>query len=134
MQVGGCNSSSCELSIPHDASYTYFIRTTDVSERYASLSIASWSERVASRLLLQATYGPTRSKVASLSLVLQTEGSSRVGELQPSPAIARYVRDQMAAEPTLHRSYLRRRANPRLDILTEVCSSYHIRLTHVSIS
>ena len=118
VEVTSCSSVACELLISHDPEHTYSVHSTNLTRRFGSLSSSGWYDRVASRLLTQATFGPTRSSIANLSLQFQSqdEGDEKRGD----GAALRFVLDQMALAPTLHRAYLRQRASPRLEHVTEV--------------
>lgn len=59
------------------------------------------AQEIASRFLMQSSFGPTRSTIA------QVDASTEAG-------VAAWLAQQMALPPTLHRAYYRRRANPRL--------------------
>ena len=63
----------------------------------------------AARFLTQATFGPRKSEVETLSASLQSSGSS---------ALQQWVIAQMQVPPTLHRAFWRERANPV--VLTDV--------------
>ena len=128
VQVNSCSASACVLSIPTDPLYTYFLSSRDLTGRYGSLSPAAWSDRAASRFLEQSTFGPSRSAIANLSLQVQhaeamapSSTSSSAGLPPPAPAAyMQWILDQMAAVPTLHRAYFRKRVNSRLEHKSEV--------------
>ena len=143
VQVISCvaSDSTCELDIPNDPEYTYFLRSSDLYSRYEDLTPQGWYDRAASSLLIQATFGPTRATIANLSTAMRLDaveaaGGKGEGLDQPGksygevwhdsvpppapPAMLDWVVNQMGIEPTLHRAYLRRRANPRLEALSEL--------------
>ena len=98
-----CSDAVCTVSLSGDAHDTFRI---DVHSR----RVEQRSNSSAARLLIQSTFGPTRSSVAQLFSA--TPGS---------PTLEHEVRDvkawlasQMALRPTLHRAYYRQRTNARL--------------------
>ena len=113
-----CDATSCDLAIPEDAEYTYFLQTVDVSAQYVGLSPAQWYDRAAAAFLTQASFGPTRATLRNLSDALQagSPAASLQADAVPPPApaaMAQWVVEQIATPPTLHRAYLRKRAHPR---------------------
>ena len=80
----------CTVTIP--ASSVYHI-TLDVAPAVDALQKAS-------RFLVQTTFGPTRATLQSVDATTDA-------------GITKWIDDQMALPPTLHREYFRRRANPR---------------------
>ena len=127
VQITSCSRRACTLLIPDDPDYTYIIHTTDVKERHGSVTTANtWHDRSASQLLTQATFGPTRDAIANLSSRLQagdaTSATFGRGAAPPPtpPAMTQWVLDQMTAQPTLHRSYIRKHANPRQEFLSDL--------------
>jgi hypothetical protein len=131
VQLVSCALSSCELTIPNDPAHTYLLHSRDLSVRYAHMPHTAWYERIASRLLIQSTFGPSREGVTNLSRQLLADHTQAAAAplpanhgsaSPPSPALVRFVAEQMAAPPTLHRAYLRRHASPRLDAVSEVRS------------
>ena len=107
MHVVDCNATACNLTIPDEGlAQTYLLRSVDVAP--------SGHDRAAAHLLMQTTFGPTRAAIANLSAAMTAAGSSS------ADAAEQYVLEQLAMPASLHRAYLRRRANPRLDTVTEV--------------
>ena len=86
-----CSGGACQADISTDSVYNI---TSHPGPDYTSLQKAS-------RFLVQGTFGPTR---ATLDSVDATTGAG----------FTKWIEDQMALPPTLHREYYRRRANPRL--------------------
>ena len=123
VQITSCSSGSCELSIPSDMEYEYFLRTYDLSHRLGALSSSTWSDRATSQFLIQATFGPMRSSIANLSHQVQQAEALAASSASPPPptppAYTQWLLDQMAIEPTLHRAYLRKRTNSRLETRSE---------------
>lgn len=117
VQIASCSASTCDIVIPDQDGYTYTF-TTPTDGGVGALSSDARFDRSASSLLLQGTFGPTRSSIASLSTTMQGAATSSTPAPAP-PAMAQWIVDQMAATPTLHRAYLRRRANNRLDAVSE---------------
>ena len=71
------------------------------------------SDASISRMLSQATFGPTRDEIASLkSLVQQANGKTAVE--RETTAFKQWIKDQIGMAPSLHRAYYRRRVNPRI--------------------
>ena len=87
-----CSGGACQADISTNSVYN--ITSHEVPRTITSLQKAS-------RFLVQATFGPTR---ATLESVDATTGAG----------FTKWIEDQMALPPTLHREYYRRRANPRL--------------------
>ena len=54
---------------------------------------------------MQATFGPTRAGVASMAASMQVKGHAA--------AVLTWIREQMALNATLHRTYYRQRVNAR---------------------
>ena len=81
---------ACAVKIP--ASSVYHI-THDVAPAVDALQKAS-------RFLAQTTFGPTRATLQSVDATTDA-------------GVTKWIDDQMALPPTLHREYFRRRANPR---------------------
>lgn len=98
--------------------------------KYGALSLNAWHDRAASQLMIHATFGPTRAGIASLSSQMQSDAAAGVDGVTfqagvrppPSPpAITQWVVDQITTVPvTLHRAYLRQRANPRQTFTTDM--------------
>jgi cullin-associated NEDD8-dissociated protein 1 len=93
-------SSSCLITIPSDNDHVY-----SLGSRTLSSSRHEASDRAAAALLMQATFGPTAADMARLSTFASEE---------------EWVLDQIDQPATLHREYYRRRANPRLNVVSEV--------------
>ena len=83
-----CSADACEVEL---TSAEYTLVSTSVASRT--------SEQLDARLLIQASFGPTRASLA---------------ELGQAGSHAAWLAEQMALPPTLHREYLRRRVSPRL--------------------
>ena len=81
---------ACAVKIP--ASSVYHI-THDVAPAVDALQKAS-------RFLAQTTFGPTRATLQSVDATTDA-------------GVTKWIDDQMALPPMLHREYFRRRANPR---------------------
>ncbi len=134
VDVNACAADACELSVPNEAGFSYFLLTTNLAESHlatlptspGAVTANAWNDRVASHFLMQGTFGPTRATIANLSLEMQADVSSgrrlslQGGAPPISPALARWMADQMAMPATLHRAYLRRRLNPRQIFLTDL--------------
>jgi hypothetical protein len=61
------------------------------------------TQRLASRFLLQSTFGPTRALL-----------SGALGSDMSTAAVRTWIQEQMSLPPTLLRSYVRRATNPRI--------------------
>lgn len=124
----------CNVTIPHDPFNVYFIKSTDLTAKYgpAGLSSQAYDDRAASQFFMQATFGPTRSRIANMSSLVQEAevvgSSGQRRKLSPGAdapsrrgqhTYKQWILDQMAVEPTLHRAYLRKHANLVLDAMTE---------------
>ena len=86
---------TCSTTLPDGA--TYQLRTYDGSSR-----VSQDPKVIASRFLVQTTFGPKMNEIESL-------GASTVEDTEP--AMAEWLSAQMEVEPTLHRAYLRQRIN-----------------------
>ena len=85
-------------------------------EATVAASAAELQRRAASKLLMQATFGPTRATVDALASAI----SASVGDAAGSQALIEgplreWVHEQMQLSPTLHRAYYRSRSSPRID-------------------
>ena len=83
----------------------YLLERYDASESTATRH--ALADRVAARLLMQATFGGTPSTLRNLSTAISTDGSAA--------AIGSWLHEQMAMPLSSHREHYRRRVNPRLD-------------------
>ena len=124
VQVLSCDAAACSITIPTDATHAYMVEVSDHTARFtynlgSPLSAITYNERAAARLLTQATFGPTKDSIGNLSAALQAGGG--VG------AEAAWLHEQMTLRPTLHRAYLRQRANPALHDASEVRSAANTR-------
>lgn len=90
-------SSVCTTTIPAEGTYSI--------EAYLAAGLGTL-QQASSRLLTQATFGPTRSDVSALSSSMQVAGD-------PAAAVRNWVQAQMAVNATLHRVYYRERVNTR---------------------
>ena len=90
--LDGCSDGAapCVVTIPEATGDHYTLTWRN--------STVQTTQEAAARLLMQATFGPTREAVANLS----------------SRAFSEWAVEQMALPPTLHRAFFRQRANPRL--------------------
>ena len=89
-----CGGGACQAKISTGSAFTITSHKVPIENTLTPLHKAS-------RFLTQATFGPTR---ATLQSVDATTGAG----------VTKWIHDQMALPPTLHREYFRRRANPRL--------------------
>ena len=89
--------NQCTFSVPGDEA-SYLI------DAYTTTSGNEETLKAASRLLTQATFGPTRSEVHALSATMQQSDAA---------AIRSWLHAQMALNASLHREYYRRRVNTR---------------------
>ncbi len=121
VQVQSCTPSACDVLIPVDTGFTYYYASNDLSAKYGVLPQRDFFDRAASHFLMQASFGPTRATIATLSEQLTAEASPSI-DAAPAPAppaMRQWVRDQMAEPASLHRAYFRMRSNPRLGALSE---------------
>ena len=71
------------------------------------------SDASIARMLGQATFGPTREEIASLSKSIEESDLQNLATREET-AFKQWVRDQIDMPPSLHRAYYRRRTNPRI--------------------
>ena len=106
MQVMGCSPRGCTLRLPNNDNYTAEERMLD---RASTTTTAE--QRAAARLLLQATFGPTRSLLHNLTNRLTTSTANTTDAV-----LSGWIREQMDIPPTLHRAHWRKRVSPRTQV------------------
>eukprot|EP01013_Petalomonas_cantuscygni_P025359 TRINITY_DN472_c1_g1_i4.p1 TRINITY_DN472_c1_g1~~TRINITY_DN472_c1_g1_i4.p1 ORF type:complete len:2117 (+),score=436.19 TRINITY_DN472_c1_g1_i4:276-6626(+) len=111
--LGGCSGSCCQLVLPAAGQFTFRLDAPVPDGTDGALP--QWRvERVVTKLLIQATFGPTAASVGALvDDVLQMpppEGSAAAAWW---PDLSGWLQTQMAMRPSLHRAHLRRRQNVR---------------------
>jgi uncharacterized protein (DUF1501 family)/uncharacterized protein (DUF1800 family) len=124
VQVQSCTASSCNVLIPNDPGFQYHYAVADLATKYGALTQSQYFDRAASHFLTQASFGPTRATIANLSAQMMPEQphllSAGAAPAPAPPAMRQWIRDQMALPASLHRTYFRRRSNPRIELTTEV--------------
>ena len=121
VQVQSCTASSCNVLIPNDPGFQYHYAVSDLASKYGTLTQREYFDRAASHFLTQASFGPTRATIANLSAQMTPQQPLSAGAAPaPAPAAMRqWIRDQLAMPASLHRTYFRRRSNPRIELTTE---------------
>ena len=93
------------------ASYSFW----EVPKAHTLATSQPGSKASISRLLSQATFGPTRETVDELFQQYSDADQSITDTAQRELAVFKaWVQDQFALPPSLHRAYFRQRANPRI--------------------
>ena len=91
-------------------------------------SAAELQRLAASKLLVQATFGPTRATVDALASAISASVGDAVGSQALSEGPLReWVHEQMQLPPTLHRAYYRSRSSPRIDPHVRLADSSYCR-------
>ena len=85
-----CQSGACVATVPDGTSYELGVHAAPTMT----------SDQLASRFLVQATYGPTRTSLQEV-------------DATTSAGIQSWINTQMALPASLHRVYYRERVNPR---------------------
>jgi hypothetical protein len=102
----GDANATAEVTIPTSAAgVTYRLDLFNASSLPLPVDAYPEAMRSASRLLLQATFGPTRGELATRA----------IGNDSSLDAARGWVHAQFALPPSLVREHWRRRSNPRLD-------------------
>lgn len=95
-----CRRGSCTTTLPTNGDYKYELRVFNATQIVTPNS----AEKVASRFLSQATFGPKLDEIRALAAGNSIEETEQ--------RIAEWVHSQMDdVEPSLHRVYMRRRFN-----------------------
>jgi hypothetical protein len=103
----------CTLDLANHADGVYILRTT--TRGHGTEAPIATNAEAASRLLMQATFGPTRDAIAKvLSMAGDSKnGSARVDDTNTDMAM-NWIKFEMDKPRSYHRAYLRRRQNPRV--------------------
>ena len=123
VQVVSCATNACQLIVPDEPGYTYSFRTIDLSSKYGSMVSRALHARVASHLLIQGSFGPTRATIGNLTDAMEADSihaPSSPAAGAPPPALVTWVYDQIEMPATTHRAYLRHHVNPRHRYRTDV--------------
>ena len=122
-------SARCTVRVPkdrEDTGYTLVVHRHSVADTDAELCAGlsrciDIADRVAARMLMQATFGPTRDAISGLGGELRARAGKRWADSPSTVRDARFTKvlrdwvyDQMDTPMTLHRAYYRARVNPRM--------------------
>lgn len=109
-----CNQGTCATTLPTNGDYTYELRVFSATQIVAP----SNAEKVASRFLTQATFGPKLHEIRALAADDENSGVEETEE-----RIEEWVHSQIFdVEPSLHRIYMRRRFNLAITPATQYTS------------
>ena len=106
--VENCSKLDCTLNLPALDGYWYREATygsAAVDEAWGTPGVTKRRQQLASKFLMQTTFGPTRGELEKLSTLLSQGTEAEVFET--------WVKAEIAKPPTLHREYYRQRSNPQ---------------------